>query len=91
MTKQKAAAPGWTPGTAKEQAKSTKACEYIVHNYARKRKPLKTLLVALGAADCGLACGAALPPLLGLCPWRPGPVALGLALLALGAWAEVSE
>ena len=39
----------------------------------------------------GLACGAALPPLLGLCPWRPGPVALGLALLALGAWAEVSE
>ena len=92
MTKQKAAAPGWTPGTAsKAQAKSTKACEYIVHNYARKRNPLKALLVALGAAGWGLACGAALPPLLGLCPWRPGPVALGLALLTLGAWAEVSE
>lgn len=92
MTKPKAAAPGRTPGTArKAQAKSTKACVSIVHNYARKRKPLKTLLVSLGAAGCGLACGAALPPLLGLCPWRPGPVALGLALLALGAWAEVSE
>ena len=92
MTKPKAAAPGRTPGTAsKAQAKSTKACITIVQNYARKRKPLKTLLVALGAAGCGLACGAALPPLLGLCAWRPGPVALGLALLALGAWAEVSE
>ena len=92
MTKPKAAAPGKEPGTAsKAQAKSTKACVSIVHNYARKRKPLKTLLVALGAGGMGLACGAALPPLLGLCPWRPGPVALGLALLALGAWAEVSE
>lgn len=92
MTKQKAAAPGKEPGTAsRAQAKSTKACITIVHNNARKRKPLKTLLVALGAAGLGLAWGAALPPLLGLCPWRPGPVVLGLALLALGAWAEVSE
>lgn len=80
------------PGTAsKAQAKTTKTCEYIVHNSARKRKPLKTLLVALGAAGLGLAFGAALPPLLGLCAWRPGPVALGLALLALGAWAEVTQ
>lgn len=92
MTKQKAAAPGRTPGTAsKAQAKSTKACITIVHNNARKRTPLKLMLVALGAVGWGLACGAVLPPLLGLCPWRPGPVALGLALLALGAWAEVSE
>lgn len=92
MTKQKVAAPGMEPGTAsKAQAKSTKACITIVHNNARKRNPLKLLLVALGAVGWGLACGAALPPLLGLCPWRPGPVALGLALLALGARAEVSE
>ena len=92
MTKQKEAAPGKEPGTAsKAQAKSTKACITIVHNNTRKRNPLKALLVAFGAAGWGLACGAALPPLLGLCPWRPGPVALGLALLALGAWAEVSE
>lgn len=92
MTKQKAAAPGRTPGTAsKAQAKSTKACEYIVHNNTRKRNPLKALLVALGAGGLGLTVGTALPPLLGLCPWRPGPVVLGLALLALGAWAEVIE
>ena len=54
MTKQKAAAPGKEPGTAsKAQAKSTKACITIVHNNARKRKPLKTLLVAFGAAGWG--------------------------------------
>ena len=64
----------------------------IVHEIERKVKRLaRQLIVAAGAGGLGLTVGTALPPLLGLCPWRPGPVALGLALLALGAWAEVSE
>lgn len=90
MTTKKEAAPGRTPGTAsKAQAKSTKACEYIVHNNARKRNPLKALLVALGAAGWGLACGTALPPLLGLTAWQPGLTLAGLALLAVGFAVEV--
>ena len=65
-----------------------KSCILIVHKIPRL---VQRLLIGAGAGGLGLACGAALPPLLGLCAWRPGPVALGLALLALGAWAEVSE
>lgn len=71
---------------------SSKSRTSIVHEIERKVKRLaRRLIVAAGAGGLGLAVGTALPPLLGLCPWRPGPVALGLALLALGAWAEVSE
>ena len=65
-----------------------KSNSLILHQIPRL---VQRLLIGAGAGGLGLACGAALPPLLGLCPWRPGPVALGLALLALGAWAEVSE
>ena len=61
---------------------------YIVH---RIFWFVQRLIIGAGAGGLGLTVGTALPPLLGLCPWRPGPVVLGLALLALGAWAEVSE
>ena len=79
--------------------KSSKSRTSIVHEigqfvqrYARRlRRLARQTLIAAGAGGLGLAAGSAMPPLLGLCPWRPGPVALGLALLALGAWAEVSE
>lgn len=82
--------------------RTEKAAPVLAHRDGRREKSNATILhqiprlvqrliIGAGAGGLGLAVGAALPPLLGLCPWRPGPVALGLALLALGAWAEVSE
>ena len=78
---------------------SSKSRTSIVHEIGQfvqrsaRRLPhlARQTLIAAGAGGLGLTVGTALPPLLGLCPWRPGPVALGLALLTLGAWAEVSE
>lgn len=69
----------------KPRTKSTKARTIILLAAAKFFNWL------VGEIGLSLLAVFGLPPLLGLAPWRPGPVALGLALLALGAWAEVSE
>lgn len=88
MHQTKTAAPVLAHRNGQKTQGIAKSCILIVHKIPRL---VQRLLIGAGAGGMGLACGAALPPLLGLCPWQPGPVALGLALLALGAWAEVSE
>ena len=88
MHQTKTAAPVLAHRDGQKTQGIAKSCTFIIHKIPRL---VQRLIIGAGAAGWGLAWGAALPPLLGLCPWRPGPVALGLALLALGAWAEVSE
>lgn len=88
MHQTKTAAPVLAHRDGQKTQGIAKSCTFIVHKIPRL---VQRLIIGAGAAGWGLACGAVLPPLLGLCPWRPGPVVLGLALLALGAWAEVSE
>lgn len=88
MTAYRKAAPVRQHRNGQTTQSYQKFCISIVHKIPRL---VQRLLIGAGAGGLGLAVGTALPPLLGLCPWRPGPVALGLALLALGAWAEVSE
>lgn len=88
MAQNKTAARRCNAGTAKIAGNYAKARTLIVQNGA---KICKRLPPALGAAGWGLACGAALPALLGAAPWRPAWIALGLALALWGARAEVRD
>lgn len=89
MAQNKAAAPVLQHRNGqKMRTGKAKARTLIVQNCA---KICKRLPPALGAAGWGLACGAALPSLLGAAPWRPAWVALGLALALWGARAEVKD
>ena len=64
--------------------------EQFVQRSARRLPHLaRQILVAAGAGGLGLAVGTALPPLLGLTGWRPGPTLAGLGLLAIGCAVEV--
>ena len=86
MHQTKTAAPVLAHRNGQKTQEIEKSCTFIVHKIPRL---VQRLLIGAGAGGLGLAVGTALPPLLGLCPWRPGPVALGLALLAVGCAVEV--
>lgn len=86
MYKTKTAAPALAHRDGQKNMQSSKICTTIIHKISLL---VQRLLVGAGAGGLGLAFGTALPPLLGLTPWRWDLTGLGLALLAIGCEMEV--